>query len=87
MLSWCGKACSRSGILTLRIWIRGFIEVRLVTSHACCRQGCVVIVDVALRALNRCMRAGQRKRCVVVIEARKGPRRSVVALCAVCGEP
>ena len=44
-----------------------------------CRQGCVVVVNVAARTRRRYMRAGQRKCGVVVIESCRNPRRCVVA--------
>jgi hypothetical protein len=50
------------------IGIRGRDEIRLMAAIAGRRQSGEVIIRVALRAGNRRMRAGQRKRSVVVIE-------------------
>jgi hypothetical protein len=53
---------------------------------ASCGQRCVVVVSVALRARHGGVRSSQRERCVVVIKGRRGPRCSVVACGASCGE-
>lgn len=50
------------------IGIRGPGEIRLMAAIAGRRQSSVVVICVALRAGDRRMRPGQRKRSVVVIE-------------------
>lgn len=59
-------------------WIRGPRKVCLVAAVACCRQRCVVVIHVALRARHGDVRPGERECGVVVIERRSRPRRSVV---------
>lgn len=59
-------------------WIRRSGPVGTMASITIRRQGCVVIVGVALCAGNGSMRPGQRKdRCV--IESRRRPRHRRVA--------
>lgn len=76
-----GKSCRN---------VRGIVgagEVSLVTSVAGRRQRRVVVVHMALRALNGSMRAGKREARFVVIEIRQRPRSRVVALRAVSRKP
>ena len=57
------------------IWICRALEVGLVTAEAGRRQRRVVVVGMALRARNCCMRTGQREnRCVVKARRRPGGR-------------
>ena len=58
------------------------LEVLQVAAHTGSRGQVVIVVDVALRALQRRMRARERKPGVVVIEAGLCPRSRVVALLA-----
>lgn len=58
----CRKPCRNV------IRIGGAVVIRLVARIAVRRNRRVVVVDVATRAGNRCMRSRQGKRCVVVIE-------------------
>ena len=55
------------------IWICGRCEVCLVSRVAISGSACEDVVDVALIAGDRYMRASQRKRRVVVIEGSAGP--------------
>jgi len=67
------RLCSVTGV-------RGVVVVGLVTSDACCRQCCVVVVHVAVTANTRRhgMRAGKGEGGVVVVEGRVGPDSGVV---------
>lgn len=51
----------------------GRLEILQVTRHACGTGQLVIIVDVALTALNRGMEAGQRPTSTGVIERRSQP--------------
>ena len=55
------------------IWICSCCEIRLVARVAVSGSACEDVVDMALIAGNRNMRASQRKRRVVVIEGSAGP--------------
>ena len=71
------------------IRIRGAVEVRLVAADAgSVRAGqVVVVVDMALRASHRRVRAGQRESGGRVIKCRSRPRGGVVALLTCLREP
>ena len=64
------------------IRIRGAVEVGLVAADASRIRGreVVVVIDVALRTLQRRVRAGERESRRRVIEGRSRPRRRVMAL-------
>jgi len=64
------------------VWLRGALEVLQVAAHASrIRTGqAVIVVDVALNALHRRVRARQREAGGRVIEVRARPCRGVVAL-------
>ena len=61
------------------IGVRRIVEIRNMAARALKRQGGVVIVHMAQRALSRDMRAGQRKRGLGVIEYGRLPCGRVVA--------
>jgi len=67
-------------------WVRGSAEVCLVAPVASGGQGCVVVVDMALRASDGNVRASQRERRVVVIEGGPSPGGCGVASLAGGGE-
>jgi hypothetical protein len=62
------------------IRIGGALEIGQVAAHTRGRRQVVVIVDVALGALQRRVRAGQREAGIVVIKGGLRPRSRVVAL-------
>ena len=68
------------------VGIRCALIVRFVTGVAICRNGRVVVVHMAVGASHCSVRTGQRKRCVVVIKARRLPGCSVVAYFALLRE-
>ena len=75
-------ACRREELWLRRVaGIAGVVVIGLMAADASGGQCRVVVIDVALRTLPRrhCVRAGQRERCVVVIERRVGPDNGVVA--------
>lgn len=55
------------------------VPVRLVAPVTRCGQGCVVVVRVALQALQRRVRSSQRESRVVVVEGRRAPSTCRVA--------
>ena len=57
----------------------GLLVIRQVARYAGCRQGRVLVVDVANRAGDCRVLARQRKLCRVVIKGRSQPLRRVVA--------
>lgn len=61
-------------------------EVRLMARVAGGRCSREYIVDVALDAIYRCVRARERERSVVVVECRPGPGGSCMACVAGCRE-
>jgi len=69
--------------------IRRFVEIRLMAGHASCIGAgqVVVVVDVALLALHRRVRTGQREARCRMVKGSARPRRGVVALLARGGEP
>ena len=76
--------------------IRGFVRrivgpvvIRLVTVPASAIRQTVVVIDVALRALQAGMRAGQREAGIGVVEGSAGPIRNGVAVAesAILREP
>ena len=69
------------------IGIGGALEVCQVTLSACPARQLVIIVRVALRALQRCMGARQSESGRRVIKSRRRPGRRVVALRASLREP
>lgn len=76
-----GLAGGREELWLRRVsWIRRVVVVRLVAADARCRQGRVVVVDVAIRAnaWRYQVRSRQRERCVVVIERGVSPDDRVV---------
>ena len=56
------------------------LKIFQVTAYAAGVGQLVVVINVTLRALHGCMRAGERKTNGIVIEYRRYPRGSVVAL-------
>jgi len=68
------------------IWIRGFPEIREMASSARCRSSLENVVGVALDAFDGLVRASERKRGFVVIEARALPLSRGVAGIARGGE-
>ena len=70
------------------VGIRRPLEVFQVATHASRVRAreVVVIVDVALHALHRCMRTRQRESGSRVVEGRARPRRGAMALLAGLGE-
>lgn len=68
------------------IRIRGSVVVSLVAVHAGAAGELVIVVDVALRALQRNMRAGQRKTCRCMVERRIGPVGGAVTSLTAGGE-
>ena len=71
----CCVACGAGGWPACGdvIWICGRCEVCLVARVAISGSACEDVVDVALIAGDRFMRASQRKRRVVVVECSAGP--------------
>lgn len=67
--------------------IRRGLIVGLVTGIAVRRNRSVVGVHVTTGAGDRCVLAGERERCVVVIERRRDPRCRVMAHLALLREP
>ena len=60
--------------------------VRLMAAETISGQSGVVVVDVTFGTVEIHMRPGQGERCVVVVERRRGPRRSVMADVALLGQ-
>ena len=61
---------------------RRALEILKVAVYAGCAGQVVIVINVALGALQRSMRTGQRESRIVVIERCLRPRRCVVALLA-----
>lgn len=77
-----GLACGRKELRLRRVtWIGRVVVIVLMATDARQGQGCVVAVDMAIRAHTRRhhVRAGKRERSVVVIERGVGPDDGVVA--------
>ena len=80
-----GLACCREPSRNV-VRVVGPLIIRLMAPITSCRQGRVVVVDVALRARNSHVEAGQRKRRQIVVERCLQPRGGVVADLAGVGE-
>ena len=73
-----GNACGGESCRNV-IWIRGAAVIGFVARVAVSRRAGKLVVDVARRAGDGGVGAGERERRLVVIEHRAGPRRGVVA--------
>jgi len=79
-----------AGLREARLYVIGIgraLEVCQMALRACPARQLVIVVRMALRALQRRMGAGQSKSGCRVIERRGRPCRRVVALCASLREP
>lgn len=92
-VGWNPRRCVMAGRASRReprrrvVRIGGACVVSLVARIAGRRQRCIVVVDVATGTGDRLVRACQRERRVVVIEAGRNPCRRVVAHIALLREP
>lgn len=90
------RGLPRRGCMTLRaglresrrdvVGIRSLAEIAAVTRIATCRQVCVLVVLVTIRAGHGQMRPGERELRRGMIERRGLPRSRAMTLCTILGK-